>query len=287
MAALLAPFTPFVADEIHANLSGGADSVHLGDYPEPDSELEDGELEAGVEAAMRAIELGRAARAQAKVKNRQPLRRAVIVATEAERAEIEQLAGLVRAELNVKELEFVSEEGELVRYAVKPNYRALGPRFGKSMPQVAAAVEALDPAHVAEAIRGDRRIGVNIAGAEHTLDPDDFTLVMQPLDGYEVEAESGRAVALALELDEELIREGLAREIVHAVQNARKQAGLDVSDRISLTLGGDEGLVEAARRHEDYIAGETLATSVAYDGAGLGLAASIDGRELGIGIEKS
>ena len=119
---------------------------------------------------MRAIELGRAARAQAKVKNRQPLRRAVIVATEAERAEIERLAELVRAELNVKELEFVSEEGELVRYAVKPNYRALGPRFGKAMPQVAAAVAALDPDHVAEAIRGERRIGINIDGTEHTLD---------------------------------------------------------------------------------------------------------------------
>ena len=157
---------------------------------------------------MRAIELGRAARAQAKVKNRQPLRRAVIVATEAERAEIERLAELVRAELNVKELEFVSEEGELVRYAVKPNYRALGPRFGKAMPQVAAAVEALDPDHVAEAIRGERRIGINIDGAEHTLEPDDLTLVMQPLDGYEVEAEAGRAVALALELDDELMPRG-------------------------------------------------------------------------------
>ena len=91
---------------------------------------------------------------------------------------------------------------------------------------------------------------------------------MQPLEGYEVEAEAGRAVALALELDDELRREGLAREIVHAIQSARKEAGLDVSDRIALTLGGDEELLEAARAHEDYVAGETLATSVAYDGAG-------------------
>jgi isoleucyl-tRNA synthetase len=286
VSKLLAPFTPFVADEIHANLTGGGDSVHLADYPEPDPALENGELEAGVVAAMRAIELGRAARAQAKVKNRQPLRRAVIVATEAERTEIERLAELVRAELNVKEIEFVSEEGELLQYAVKPNYRALGPRFGKSMPQVADAIEALDPGHVAEAIRGERRIGVNIDGSEHTLEPDDFTLVMQPLDGYEVEAESGRAVALALELDEELIREGLAREIVHAVQNARKRAGLDVSDRISLTLGGDEGLVEVARTHEDYIAGETLATSVTYDGAEGG-AIPIEGRELLVGVRRA
>ena len=96
LAKLLAPFTPFLADEIYANLTGDGDSVHLADFPEPDPALADGELEAGVEAAMRAIELGRAARAQAKVKNRQPLRRAVIVATGGERAEIERLAELVR-----------------------------------------------------------------------------------------------------------------------------------------------------------------------------------------------
>ncbi len=199
LAKLLAPFVPFVTDEIHGNLTGDRDSVHLQDHPEPDAELEDGELEAGVEAAMRAIELGRAARAQAKVKNRQPLARAVIVATDAERVEVERLADVVAAELNVKELEFVSEQEELVSYEVKPNYRALGPRFGSSMPQVAAAIEALDPGHVAEATRGERRIGINFDGTEHVLAPDDFTLAMRPLDGYEVEAEAGRAVALSLE----------------------------------------------------------------------------------------
>ena len=122
------------------------------DFPEPDASLEDAELEAGVEAARRAVELGRAARAQAKVKVRQPLRKAVIVASGAEREAIERLGELVAGELNVKELEFVSEEAELVRYEVKPNYRALGPRFGKLMPKAAAAVEALDPATVAEAV---------------------------------------------------------------------------------------------------------------------------------------
>ncbi len=281
LSKLLAPFTPFVADEIHANLTGGGDSVHLVAYPEADPELADGELEAGVEAALRAIELGRAARAAAKVKNRQPLRKAVIVATEAERAEIERLAETVRAELNVKALEFVSEEGELVSYEVKPNYRALGPRFGSQMPRAAAAIAALDPDHVAAAIRGERRIGINVDGHEHPLAGDDVSLAMQPLEGYEVEAEAGRAVALALELDDELRREGLAREIVHAVQNARKQAGLEVSDRIELGLGGDGELLEAARAHEDYIAGETLATSVSYDG-GDGDKARIEGRELSI-----
>ena len=286
VSKLLAPFTPFIADEIYTNLSPEGDSVHLCDFPEPKPELEDRALDAGVEAAMRAIELGRAARAQAKVKMRQPLRKAVIVATEGERDEIERLSEIVMAELNVKELEFVSEEGELVSYSVKPNYRTLGPRFGKTMPQAAAAVESLDPEHAAEAIRGERRIGVSIDGHDHSLEPDDLTLVMLPLDGYEVEAEAGRAVALALELDDELRREGRAREIVHAIQNARKQGGLEVTDRVRLSLGGDPELLEAARVHEDYVATETLATSVAYEAAG-GVTATIDGVELRIEVARA
>jgi isoleucyl-tRNA synthetase len=293
LSALLAPFIPFLADEIYLNLAGGEDeelgelpdSVHLLDYPEPDAGLEDAQLEAGMAATRRAVELGRAARAQAGIKVRQPLRKAVIVATEAERGEIEALRELVAAELNVKELEFVSEEAELVSYEVKPNYRALGPRFGKLMPQAAAAIEALDPAAVANALAGGVRIGVQVEGAEHELGPDDVSLVMSPPEGYRVEADSGRAVALALELDEELRREGLAREIVHAVQNARKAAGLEVTDRISLTLGGDAELLAAARAHEDYLSGETLATAVSYDGGGT--PARIEGRELLVSVERA
>jgi isoleucyl-tRNA synthetase len=111
---------------------------------------------------------------------------------------------------------------------------------------------------------------------------------MEPLEGYQVEAEAGHAVALQLDLDDELRREGLAREIVHAVQNARKEAGLEVSDRIELRLGGDEELIDTAREHESYIAGETLATAVSYDGAGPDtITATIEGRELSIGVAKT
>jgi len=293
-AALLAPFTPFLADEIHLNLAGGEaeelgelpDSVHLRDFPESDPALADSELEAAMGAVRLTVELGRAARAQAKVKMRQPLRRAVIVASDAEREAISAQADLVRSELNVKELDFVTEEAELVSYAVKPNYRSLGPRFGKRMPQVAAAVEALDPVHVAEVMAGGGQVGINVDGAEHTIAPDEVTLSLQPLEGYEVEAEAGHAVALQLELDDELRREGLAREIVHAVQNARKEAGLEITDRIELSLGGDEELLAAARAHEAYVGGEVLATSVAYD-AGNGATASIEGRELEISITRT
>ena len=302
-AKLLAPFTPFIAEDIYANLLFGEgtglekpvdewtsdepDSIHLCDYPEVDEGLIDAQLEAGMDAVRRTIELGRAARAQARVKLRQPLRKAVVVASDAERDAIELLAGVVASELNVKELDFVQSEAELVSYRVKPNYRALGPRFGKDMPQVAAAVQALEPSAVAAAIERGEEVGIQVGGKDHTLGTDDLNLVMEPLEGYEVEAEAGHAVALELELDDELRREGLAREVVRAVQEARKQAGLEVSDRISLELAGDEELIDAARAHESYIAGETLATSVDYRGDGAGEKATIEGRELRIALSKA
>jgi isoleucyl-tRNA synthetase len=305
-AALLAPFTPFVAEELYVNLMGGSeeefgeypDSVHLLDLPEPDGSLVDRPLEVAMEAVRRTVELGRAARAQAAIKVRQPLRRAIVVANDAEREAISAQAEIVTSELNVKELDFVAEESELVSYRVKPNYRALGPRFGRQMPQVAAAVEALDPAKVARALEAGGEVGINVDGREHALGPDDLALVMQPLDGYQVEASAGHAVALALELDDELRREGLAREIVHAVQNARREAGLQVTDRIELTLGGDDELLEAAREHEGYVAGETLATSVSYDERSAQLPeaetggrrvfdARIEGRELRIALARA
>jgi isoleucyl-tRNA synthetase len=307
-AALLAPFTPFVAEEIHVNLAGGADeefaelpdSVHLRNFPEPDGSLVDEPLEASMEAVRRTVELGRAARAQAAVKVRQPLRRAIVVANDSEREAISARAKIVTSELNVKELEFVAEESELVSYEVRPNYRSLGPRFGRQMPQVAAAVEALDANKVTEAIEAGLEVGINVEGREHTLGPGDLTLTLQPLDGYQVEASAGHAVALALELDDDLHREGLAREIVHAVQNARREAGLEVTDRIELRLAGDAELLDAARAHEAYVAGETLATSVSYDGDPAQTppppdaerrrrwaVMKIEGRELRIALERS
>jgi isoleucyl-tRNA synthetase len=296
MATLLAPFIPFLADEIYTNLAAGTDeeafgdcpdSVHLCDFPEVDAKLIDEQLEAGMDAVRRTVELGRAARAQAKVKLRQPLRKAVVVASDAERDAIERLSEVVASELNVKELDFVRSEAELVSYRVKPNYRSLGPRFGKNMPQVAAAIEALDAGGVAEQLEAGAEVGIAIDGKEHTLSADDVNLVMEPLEGYQVEAEAGHAVALELDLDDELRREGLAREVVRAVQEARKQAGLEVSDRIELELGGDDELLEAAREHESYIAGETLATSVGYGADGAGEKATIEGRELRIAVSKA
>jgi isoleucyl-tRNA synthetase len=286
LSKLLAPLTPFIADELYENLDAREPSVHLCDFPAVDSSRRDEDLEWQMGVARDAVELGRAARSQAKVKMRQPLPEAVIVAADRERAAIEHFEDLVTEELNVKAVRYVSEADELGRFELKANYRTLGPRFGKEMPQLAAAVASLDASHVAATLRAGGAVGVNIGGKEHRLGEEDIQLVLQPLDGYQVEAAGTHAVALGLELDDALRQEGLAREIVHAVQGARKDAGLDISDRISLVISGDEAVVAAAKDHEGYLTGEVLATSVAY-GSNEGVATEVDGRALVISVERA
>ncbi|HYF26371.1 MAG TPA: isoleucine--tRNA ligase [Baekduia sp.] len=286
-AQLLAPFCPFIADEIYDNLDGSEPSVHLTDWPQPEAthpRLR--ELEIAMATARETVRLGLAARGQAKVKVRQPLHEAVVVAAGPERSAIESLADVVRDELNVKELRFVDEADELGSYALKPNYRTLGPRFGKQMPQVAAAVEALDAAHVAGVLRDGGSVGIHLDGREHELQADDLSLVLQPLEGYQLEREGSHAVALELAIDDDLLREGWVREVVRAVQNARKDAGLEVSDRITLHLGGAEAVLDAVRDHQSYVAAEVLADGgVAYD-CDEGTSVSIDGHELRVKVAR-
>ena len=282
-AKLLAPFCPFVADEIYDNLDGTEPSVHLCDFPS--AAVRDLDLEHAMAVARETVRLGLAARAQAKLAVRRPLRAAVVVATGSEREAIERMSEIVREELNVREVRFVSEADELGEVELKPNYRTLGPRFGKHMPLVAAAIAGLDAAHAAATLRDGGHVAISINGQDHELTTDDLQVSMKPLEGYQVEREGSHAVALELEIDEELQVEGWAREIVRAVQRARQDAGLEVTDRIRLTLDGDDSLVAAARTHETYIAGETLAVQVSYESLNGALTPiTIDGRELRVAV---
>ncbi|HEX5309519.1 MAG TPA: class I tRNA ligase family protein, partial [Solirubrobacteraceae bacterium] len=267
VAKLLAPFCPFIADEIYDNLDGELASVHLCDFPLGEAlPPRDEQLEAAMATARETVRLGLGARAQAKIKVRQPLAEAVVVADGAERAAIESLSEIVRDELNVRLVRFVLAADELGEYEVKANYRTLGPLFGKEMPLAAEAIAALDPSAVAASVRDGNGIGISVGGREHTLSAQDVLLSMKPPEGYSVERDGAHAVALELAIDDSLLREGRSREIVHAVQNARKTAGLQVEDRIELRVAGDPRLIAAAREHERYLSGETLAVSVDYDG---------------------
>ena len=296
---MLAPFCPFIADEIYDNLDGTLASVHLCDFPRAD-ELppRDEALEQAMALARETVALGLGARREGDVKVRQPLGEAVVVAHGREQEAIEALAEIVREELNVRRVRFVAAAEELVSYEVKPNYRTLGPLFGKDMPLAADAIAALDPARIAAAVRdGGTAIGITVQGREHILSPDDVILTMRPPDGYSFKREGAHAVALDLTIDDDLRREGRAREIVHAVQNARKTAGLAVEDRVQLTLAGDRALIEAALAHEQYVTGETLAVELALQpepGETDGLTdfpfseeTAIDGLQLTIALRRS
>ncbi len=298
---LLAPLCPFVADEIYDNLDGTLASVHLCDFPAGDAlPARDQELEQAMALARETVRLGLGARGKAKLKVRQPLREAVVVADGRERAAVERLAEVVREELNVRRVRFVAAAEELSEYEVKANYRTLGPLFGKDMPGAAEAIAALDPARVAAAVRdGEGEVGIAVGGREHTLCADDVILTLKAPEGYSVEREGAHAVALDLTLDEDLRREGHAREIVHAVQNARKTAGLQVEDRIELGLTGARALIEAAESHRDYLTGETLAIELSLGEDGMDAAShdatadgyreqtEVDGLELSIALRRA
>jgi isoleucyl-tRNA synthetase len=296
VAKMLAPLCPFIADEIYDNLDGELASVHLCDFPEPEEiGRREPELEAAMALARETVRLGLGARGKEKIKVRQPLAEAVVVAAGREREAIEGLSEIVREELNVARITFVAAADELGSYEIKANYRSLGPMFGKEMPLAAEAIAALEPAHVAAALRDGGQIGISVGGREHVLSAEDLILTLRPPAGYAVEREGSHAVALDLEIGEELRQEGRGREVVHAVQNARKNAGLAVEDRIELDLDGDPVLLEAAREQREYLSEETLALAArigAEDGANA-VAASysetveLEGFGLTIGIRRA
>jgi isoleucyl-tRNA synthetase len=275
LAKLLAPLCPFIADEIYDNLDGELASVHLCDFPAAGGRVDvspgqrDEQIERAMTLARETVRLGLSARAKAKIKKRQPLAAAIVVADGEEREAIERMAEIVRDELNVREVRFIAAAEELSSFEVKANYRTLGPVFGKDMPLAADAVAALDGARVAAALGdgpGAEELWITVNGRQHRLSAEDVVLTMKAPEGYTVEREGSHAVALELAIDEDLRDEGYAREIVHAVQNARKSAGLSVENRIELALSGDEALMRAASAHADYIAGETLTVSLGLAG---------------------
>jgi isoleucyl-tRNA synthetase len=263
---VLAPLAPFITERVWQDMFRSTseelpDSVHLAAWPRVDGTLVDDGLSAGVALARRLVELGRAARADAKVRTRQPLRRA-LVPTSAWTRLGEELRNEVAEELNVGLLEPLSSAGDLVDHAAKGNFRALGRRFGKQTPAVAAAIAAADAAGLAAALHADGRATVEVDGQAVEVLPDEVIVSERPREGWSVVNEQGETVALDLELTPELVRAGLAREVVRLVQEARKTSGFEVSDRIVLVWQADGDLAEALREHADSVATEVLATEL-------------------------
>jgi isoleucyl-tRNA synthetase len=268
LTRLLAPFVPFVTEEVHRRLVVDVwpdlpDSVHLRDWPAVDGALVDERLGAQMALVRRLVELGRAARAESGVKTRQPLGRAMVGAAGWDELPAE-LRAQVTDELNVVSLQSLSNAGSLVDVSVKANFRALGKRFGKGTQQVAAAVAAADPELLVSELRATGSAVVSVDGEPVPLVADELVVTETPREGWAVASAAGETLALDLEITPELRRAGLVRDAVRLVQEARKNSGLDVSDRIELwwQADGDE-LAEALREHAPLLASEVLAPSVA------------------------
>ena len=291
VAELLAPFTPFVAEELYQNLVRSADpqapeSVHLCGWPVADEQVIDPGVSFDMAAARRVVEMGRAARNAAAVKTRQPLAEVVVSLPGAEREAVGRLRDVVIDELNVKDLRFVGDGDELVAYVVKPNLKVLGPRLGKRLGPLQAALREADGAAVVAAVRADGAAVIDLPDGEVSLAEDELLIETGSPEGYEVAAEGSRVVALRTEVDDALREEGLARELIHAVQLARKNADLRIEDTVSVKLDLPEALRPPAERHRGVIMAETLASELALgDATGDHReTARVDGHEVGIGL---
>ncbi|HEX8767281.1 MAG TPA: DUF5915 domain-containing protein, partial [Jatrophihabitans sp.] len=267
LTRLLAPFVPFVTERVWQALfaeTTGVDSVHLAAWPDT-AAATDPALSAQVSLVRRVVELGRAARAGSGVKTRQPLARALISAP-GWTGLPEQLRQEVADELNVVELAELASAEDLVNVTVKPNFRALGKRFGSRTKEVAAAITATDPVELARSLRETG--SMRLPSLAEDVTAEDVLISEAPVCGWAVETSGPETVALDLELTGELRRLGLLREVIRIVQDARKNAGFDVTDRITLhwTVGGSPEPAQAIREHLDELAGEVLATAVTEGG---------------------
>jgi isoleucyl-tRNA synthetase len=258
LALLLAPLCPFVADELWTNLGGTAESVHLADWPEVDDAAIDPELEAAVATVRQVVTLGRAARTDAKIRVRQPLGRALVLLPDAGTLP-DELVAEVAEELNVKRVEAIRDLTGLLDYDVVPNFRALGPRVGPLMPKVKAALAAVDGRAVSEALDRDGTFRLDLDGEAIEIGPEDIELRAVAHEELVLAEEAGCAVALDITLDDDLRREGLARELVRALNDHRKAIDLALSDRIRVTAFAEEPVADAARTLGKWIAGEVLA----------------------------
>ncbi len=261
---LLAPFIPFVTEAMYQNLvhshdAGAPASVHHTLYPQADAATLDRRLLDKMRLAINTAALGRSARGAAG-KLRQPLARAkVFVGSQQERDDLRELADVLAEEINVKEIEIVSEVGELVSYRLMPNNRVLGPRLGTLFPAVRDALAALDPARAAQTLQAGGALALHVDGQMVSLSGDDVLVHTEPLGGLAVAGEKGVTVAVDPQLTTELIQEGYARDLVRSINAMRKDAGLDISDRIELGFEADETVAEAVTGFADYIRQETLA----------------------------
>ena len=270
VAKLSAPVAPFFMDRLYRDLNGvtgkdKAESVHLTDYPESKAQYIDKALESKMEKAQNISSLVLSLRKKEMIKVRQPLQKILIpTLSEAEKAEILAVANLIKHEVNVKEIEFIDDASGILVKQIKPNFRTLGPKYGKQMKDIAAVINGFTQQDI-QAFERQGTKEITLDGEKLTLTLDDVEITSQDIEGWLVASSStGLVVALDATITDELRAEGIARELVNRIQNLRKDTGLEVTDRIRILLQQQDTLEKAVRANEAYIKAETLANEILF-----------------------
>ena len=300
LSHLLAPFTPFIADEMYRNLvcctGGSADdhspSVHLSQWPDPKPAYADAQLVADMALAQRVVSLGRAARESANLKMRQPLAEAIVGLPGARDAEsLARLAdAVVKGELNVKSLKTVAAGSDLVDVAIHALPKQLGQKHGRRFPAIKAALAELDPLVVADAVERGQPVTLTVDGEPVAVLPDELQVRKSPKPGLAVAEDAGYLVAVTTQLTDELRWEGWAREISRNIQELRKKSGFEISDRIHTTVEAGPALAPVWACFGADIAGDTLSVSfapAAPQPEAFTTAVLLDGEEVIVGVRKA
>ena len=288
LSKVAAPFTPFISETIYRNLRGASmpESVHLCDFPTADAAARDEALERRMALVQQVVRLGRQLRTENDLKVRQPLSTLHVVSADASiRQSLEGTEELITDELNIKTVSYGTDETALAEIAVKADFKKLGPKFGPKMKQVAGAIAAL-PSGTAAELAAKKAVTIEVGGESLTLEPEDVIIRRTPKAGMIVASEGDLVVGLETALTPELIREGLAREFVSRIQNLRKEADFEVTQRIAVTVDADAEVVAAIEAYPDYVKGETLCERLAF-GPVEGEAVDLNGHAAKLAVAKA
>ena len=283
-----APFIPFLTESIYQQLKTDTmpESVHLCDFPEYDPVFRDEPLEREMEAAQVAVRLGHSLRKAHKMKVRQPLAKAMLITSNKDLlASLEKQKQLIADELNVKDIELYADESKFVKWTAKPNFPVLGKKIGKLIPQAKEVIGEFDRDQIL-ALAGGKSFEVNIGGLMVMLEPADVQLKREVMSGQAADNEGDLTVVLDTVLNEDLLLEGIARELVNNINSLRRDHSFDVTDRIKLSIDTTAKGLEAFKRHEEYILGETLIVAVQFGGLE-GAPIDLNGERTVISIQKS
>jgi isoleucyl-tRNA synthetase len=291
LCKLTAPFAPFISEAIYLDLNNETrrekfESVHLAEFPK--ATYRDKVLEEKMEVAQNVVYLTRAMRAKNNLKVRQPLKKIMVALDKSKHEALSKMKDVILEEVNIKELLILTDDSEIVNKSAKANFKSIGPKFGKKVKAVAEAIKNFTKEDISKIEKGND-IVLNIDGEDLAISKDDVEIISTEITGWVVEAEAGITVAIDSELDEALIEEGLAREFVNRIQNMRKDAGFDVTDKIIINFTGSENFVKAIKNFNQYISTETLAEKLSEDsitGSGFTQEFKIGEFDCSINIEK-